>query len=86
MFLVLIATLVGVVVAIVLVLGLHRPTRFIQNFEEAEYGRTRPFVQPDSVVDGLAVYSAGYGEPLLLFPYPHGHTTEPMIQSPLAAV
>jgi len=66
-------------------LGLHRKPRYVQNFEEAEYGKEHPFVEPVSVVDGLAVYTAGSGEPVLLFPYPHGHTTEPMAQSLMAS-
>jgi proline iminopeptidase len=41
-------------------------------------------VEPASVDDGLAVYRVGRGEPLLLFPYPHGHTTEPMAQGRIA--
>lgn len=67
-------------------LGLHRRPQYIQNFEEEEYGREHPFVEPVSVVDGLAVYTVGSGEPVLLFPYPHGHTTEPMAQGPLAEI
>jgi proline iminopeptidase len=67
-------------------LGLHRKPRYVQNFEEEEYGKEHPFVEPVSVVDGLAVYTAGSGEPVLLFPYPHGHTTEPMAQSPIASI
>jgi len=59
---------------------------FIRNFEEEEYGREQPFVEPESVVDGLAVYEVGDGQPVLLFPYPHGHTTEPMAQGPLAEI
>jgi pimeloyl-ACP methyl ester carboxylesterase len=65
-------------------LGLHRRPRYIQNFEEEEYGKDQPFTEPAMVVDGLAAYAVGAGEPVLLFPYPHGHTTEPMAQSPLA--
>lgn len=36
------------------------------------------------VKDGLAVYAAGDGKPLLLLPYPHGSTMRPMADSPLA--
>lgn len=36
------------------------------------------------MTDGLAVYSTGQGEPLLLFPYPHALSRAPMAQSPLA--
>jgi proline iminopeptidase len=67
-------------------LGLHHRPRYIRNFEEEEYGRERPFVEPVSTAGGLALYVAGSGEPLLLFPYPHGHTTEPMAQSQLAQI
>ncbi|MCO5244501.1 MAG: alpha/beta hydrolase [Anaerolineae bacterium] len=34
--------------------------------------------------DGLAIYRLGEGEPLLLFPYPHGSTLHPMAENPLA--
>ncbi len=82
--------LLGAVLAILAVLffslGLHRKPRYIRNFEEEEYGREKPFVEPVSVAGGLAIYSAGSGEPLLLFPYPHGHTTVPMAQSQLAEI
>jgi pimeloyl-ACP methyl ester carboxylesterase len=74
----------GILAVLFFSLGLHRRPRYIRNFEEQEYGREHPFVEPVSVVDGLAVYSIGSGEPVLLFPYPHGHTTEPMIQGPIA--
>jgi proline iminopeptidase len=62
-------------------LRLYRRPKFIQNFEEDEYG---PFLDPHSVRDGLAVYSQGDGQPVLLFPYPHGHTRTPMAESELA--
>jgi proline iminopeptidase len=67
-------------------LALHRKPQYIQNFEEAEYGQEHPFIEPSAVVDGLAVYSVGNGEPVLLFPYPHGHTTEPMAQGRIAEI
>jgi proline iminopeptidase len=66
------------------VLGLRRRLPPLVNFEEREYGRERPFVEPLSVEEGLAVYAVGSGEPVLLFPYPHAHTTTPMAQGPLA--
>lgn len=74
----------GLFSALFFELGLHRRPRYIRNFEEEEYGREHPFPEPHSVVDGLAVYTAGRGEPVLLFPYPHGHTKEPMVRGPLA--
>lgn len=67
-------------------LGLYCKPRYLQGFEEEEYGRDHPFVAPDAVLDGLALYTVGSGEPLLLFLYPHGHTTEPMAQGPMAGI
>ena len=71
-------------VAIFFDLSLHRKRSYIRNFEEEEYGRDHPFTRPESVNNGLAVYSAGMGDPVLLLPYPHGHTTYPMVQTPVA--
>ena len=76
----------AVFLAIVFSLGVHRKPQYIQNYEDEEYGREHAFVDPVSVVDGLAIYAVGHGEPVLLFPYAHGHTTEPMAQHPLASM
>jgi pimeloyl-ACP methyl ester carboxylesterase len=76
----------GILTVLFFSLGLHRKPQYIQNFEEEEYGRERPFVEPVSVVGGLAVYAIGSGEPVLLFPYPHSHTTEPMAQGSIAGI
>jgi proline iminopeptidase len=65
-------------------LGLHRRPRYIRNFEEDEYGKENPFVEPVSTENGIAVYVVGKGPPVLLFPYPHAHTTTPMAQGPLS--
>jgi proline iminopeptidase len=35
---------------------------------------------------GLAIYSVGDGQPLLLMPYPHGFGSAPIAEGPLAAV
>ncbi len=40
---------------------------------------------PFTIQDGLAIYQSGVGEPLLLFPYPHGSTLRPMAAGALAA-
>ncbi len=76
----------GVFAILFFVLGFHRKPDFIRHFEAEEYAREQPFVEPASVTDGLAVYAVGGGEPVLLFPYPHGHTTEPMAQGPIADI
>jgi proline iminopeptidase len=84
MWILLAAALLSIFVVLFFGLGLHRKPAYIRNFEEKEYGQDRAFVNPVSVVDGLAIYSVGSGDPVLLFPYPHGHTTEPMAQGKLA--
>jgi len=78
--------IVGVFAILFIALGFYRKPNFIRHFEAEEYAREQPFVEPASVIDGLAVYSVGSGEPVLLFPYPHGHTTEPMAQGPIADI
>jgi len=67
-------------------LGLFQRPNFISNFEDEEYGKEHPFVPPDVVKDGLAIYGVGEGEPILLFPYPHAHTVAPMAQGELAGI
>jgi proline iminopeptidase len=76
----------GVLSLLLFRVGMHCRPQYIRNFEEEEYGSEHPFVDPVSVVDGIAVYAVGSGEPVLLFPYPHGHTTEPMVQGPIASI
>jgi pimeloyl-ACP methyl ester carboxylesterase len=78
--------ILGVFAILFFVLGFYRKPKFIRHFEAEEYAREKPLVEPASVIDGLAVYSVGSGEPVLLFPYPHGHTTEPMAQGPIADI
>ena len=79
-------TVLGIACLLFFGLGLYHRPHYIQNFEEEEYGGEHHFMEPVSVVDGLAIYAVGHGEPVLLFPYPHGHTTEPMAQHPLAKI
>lgn len=67
-------------------LKLYRPPQYISHFEEQEYGADGSFVQPNATENGLAVYTQGSGPPLLLFPYPHAHTTSPMIQGKLSQI
>lgn len=55
---------------------------FIRNYEAAEHGS--PFIEPLAVRDGLAMYSVGKGEPILLFPYPHADMVMPMAQDSLS--
>lgn len=43
-------------------------------------------VEPTIMQDGLAMYSAGEGAPVLLMPYPHGFPVAPIIQGRLAGI
>jgi proline iminopeptidase len=65
-------------------LAVHAKLPLLQNFEETEYLNGGTYLEPTSVENGLAVYAVGSGEPVLLLPYPHAHTIEPMAQGPLA--
>jgi hypothetical protein len=67
-------------------LGFHHRPQYIQNYEKEEYGRGHPYTKPFSINHWLAVYRAGDDEPLLLFPFPHSHTIEPMAQTSLAEI
>ena len=72
------------ILALATSLGLHRKPRYIRNFELEEYAGSQQNIEPHSVVGGLAVYTIGSGEPVLLFPYPHSHTKVPMVEETLA--
>ena len=62
------------------------PTRLplLQNYEAEEFLDGTTYLEPVSIEDGLAVYAVGSGTPILLLPYPHAHTVEPMAQGPIA--
>jgi len=72
------------ILALATSLGLHRKPRYIRNFELEEYAGSQQYIEPHSVVGGLAVYTIGSGELVLLFPYPHSHTKVPMVEETLA--
>jgi len=57
---------------------------YMRNFEMDAYDPHQTFIEPTVITRGLAVYIVGEGEPILLFPYPHAGTSEPMAQSDLA--
>lgn len=67
-------------------LRLYQKPVYMRNFEMEVYSGGSAFLEPVSVKAGLAVYSVGDGPPVLLFPYPHGHTVEPMAQGPVARI
>ena len=76
--------LFGITVLLAKVFGLIPIHPYLQNFEEEEYAGTSGFIQPHLIKDGLAMYTSGSGDPVLLLPYPHAHTKEPMAQGPIA--
>lgn len=43
-------------------------------------------IEPTLMQDGLALYRAGEGEPVLLMPYPHGFPVAPIIQGRLVGI
>lgn len=67
-------------------LGLLGGGEYIRNYEAAEYDPDGNYPAPTMIIDGLAIYTLGEGEPVLLFPYPHAGTDSPMVQSDLAEI
>jgi pimeloyl-ACP methyl ester carboxylesterase len=64
--------------------GLIGKGEYVGNFEFDEYDPEGNFITPTLIQDDLAVYIHGDGEPILVFPYPHAGTEEPMAQSDLS--
>ncbi|UCC17904.1 MAG: alpha/beta hydrolase, partial [Dehalococcoidales bacterium] len=67
-------------------LGYISKANYIQNYEMNEYSQSMAGIKPSLMVDGLAVYERGEGDPVLLFPYPHADTEIPMAYSKLADI
>ena len=65
-------------------IGLIGVGEYVGNFEFDEFDPDDNFITPSLIQDDLAVYIRGEGEPILVFPYPHAGTTEPMAQSDLS--
>ena len=61
--------------------GLFSIGNYASNFEKDEYAVENAFLEPTLITNNLAVYIVGEGEPILVFPYPHAGTNEPMAQS-----
>lgn len=66
--------------------GLIGTGNYAHNFELAEYDTEGKFIEPTVISDDLAVYIVGEGEPILVFPYPHAGTQEPMAQTDFAEI
>lgn len=76
---------VGVIVLLGFITGLIGPRKYVSNFENDEYDIENTFIKPTVFTDDLAVYIVGEGEPILVLPYPHAGTNEPMAQSDFSA-
>jgi len=71
----------GVFVLLCYSFGLFGTGKYVSNYELAEYDPHGLFFAPSVQLNDLAVYIVGEGEPILVFPYPHAGTIEPMAQS-----
>lgn len=84
-YVLIITGLLGLGVFMAKAFGFYPIHPYLQNFEEEEFAEPSGFIHPHLIEDGLAIYKVGSGEPVLLLPYPHAHTKEPMAQGPIAA-
>ena len=71
----------GVIIFLSFLTGLVGSGKYVSNFENEEYDIENTFIKPTVSTDDLAVYIVGEGMPILVFPYPHAGTNEPMAQS-----
>jgi proline iminopeptidase len=67
-------------------LGFISKANYIHNYEIDEYPEVLASIKPESVKDGLAIYSVGNGNPVILFPYPHADAGIPMAYSVLGEI
>lgn len=74
-------SIVGLIILLSFLFGLIGPGKYVSNFENDEYDIENTFIEPKVLTDDLAVYIIGEGEPILVLPYPHAGTNEPMAQS-----
>jgi len=67
-------------------LGYISRSNYISNYETTEYPDILAVIEPTSVKNGLAIYTIGEGNPVLLFPYPHADAEVPMAHSELGEI
>lgn len=72
---------VSVVMLLSYAAGLLGTGNYAINYEYDEFDTGNTFLEPTLITDDLAIYIVGEGEPILVFPYPHAGTHEPMAQS-----
>ncbi len=73
--------IVGLILLLGYTTGLIGTGKYVSNYEHDEYDSESTFPEPTIITDSLAVYIVGEGEPILVIPYPHAGTNEPMAQS-----
>ena len=73
--------IIGLLVLLSYSFGLIGTGKYVANYELDEYDPYGLFIAPAVMTNDLAVYIVGEGEPILVFPYPHAGTNEPMAQS-----
>lgn len=73
--------IIGLIILLCLLIGLLGSGKCVSNLKNYEYQNGNAFIKPTVNRDDLAVYIVGEGEPILVFPYPHAGTNEPMTQS-----
>jgi len=79
-------SIIGLLLLLSFSSGLIGTGRYVTNYEFGEYDPSGKFMSPTVLVNGLAVYTSGEGEPILVFPYPHAGTNKPMIQSDFSEI
>jgi len=73
--------IIGLIIFLGYAIGFLGTGNYVSNYEYDEYDSESTFLKPTLITDSLAVYIVGEGEPILVFPYPHAGTNEPMAQS-----
>ena len=74
-------SIIGPLVLLSYSFGLIGTGKYFANYELAEYDPYGLYITPAVMKNNLAVYIVGEGEPILVIPYPHAGTKEPMAQS-----
>ena len=77
---------VGLIMLLSYAAGFIGTGSYASNYEYDEYDSENAFPEPTIITDDLAVYIVGEGEPILIIPYPHAGTNEPMAQSDFSEV
>ena len=77
---------VGLIMLLSYAAGFIGTGSYASNYEYDEYDSENAFPEPTIITDDLAVYIVGEGEPILIIPYPHAGTNEPMAESDFSEI